>query len=235
MYATRVQGRQILLENPAKESKTKIQEDEKRLRRRARLERKRLGVTGRKEAKEKGFWNFDKTQVTFHNMLPLHHLWMGYMSELLGLAPLSTAMEMRPAPPMPSSASMHAKLVKADLHGSMIKVHQSKNTSVLGLSGIVILDTANTFSIVTRQDKVKLVPKQNSIFTFAAPLYQIVKPPVTQESLSGHQANEIPADYDTLTVLDVPHIEFKLYGNQFRFRSADRAGRKFKHKETIEL
>ncbi|KAF8622557.1 hypothetical protein AX15_006907 [Amanita polypyramis BW_CC] len=178
MYATRVQGRQILLENPAKESKTKIQEDEKRLRRRARLERKRLGVTGRKEAKEKGFWNFDKTQVTFHNMLPLHHLWMGYMSELLGLAPLSTAMEMRPAPPMPSSASMHAKLVKADLHGSMIKgkpslpfgqlipqlraVHQSKNTSVLGLSGIVILDTANTFSIVTRQDKVKRTSRPSS-------------------------------------------------------------------------
>ncbi len=37
------------------------------------------------------------------------------------------------------------------------------------------------------------------------------------------------------TVLDRPHIEFELYGNQFRFRSADRAGRKFKHKETIEL
>jgi ribonuclease P protein subunit POP4 len=37
------------------------------------------------------------------------------------------------------------------------------------------------------------------------------------------------------TVLDEPHIEFELYGNQFRFRSSDRAGRKFKHKETIEL
>ena len=37
------------------------------------------------------------------------------------------------------------------------------------------------------------------------------------------------------TVLDGPYMEFELYGNQFRFRSADRAGRKFKHKETIEL
>jgi ribonuclease P protein subunit POP4 len=36
-------------------------------------------------------------------------------------------------------------------------------------------------------------------------------------------------------VLDGPHIEFELYGNQFCFRAADRAGRKFKHKETIEL
>lgn len=37
------------------------------------------------------------------------------------------------------------------------------------------------------------------------------------------------------TVLDGPHIEFELYGNQFCFRAADRAGRKFKHKESIEL
>ena len=49
-----------------------------------------------------------------------------------------------------------------------------------------------------------------------------------------------PADTEAVaylrkTVLDDPHIEFELYGNQFRFRSSDRAGRKFKHKETIEL
>ncbi|KAG5219588.1 RNase P/MRP [Salix suchowensis] len=37
------------------------------------------------------------------------------------------------------------------------------------------------------------------------------------------------------TVLNGPHIELDLYGNQFRFRAADRAGRKFKPKETIEL
>lgn len=37
------------------------------------------------------------------------------------------------------------------------------------------------------------------------------------------------------TVLDGPYIEFELHGNQFRFRAADRAGRKFKAKESIEL
>ena len=38
-----------------------------------------------------------------------------------------------------------------------------------------------------------------------------------------------------MTVLDGPHVEFELYGNQFCFRAVDRAGRKFKHKESIEL
>lgn len=44
-----------------------------------------------------------------------------------------------------------------------------------------------------------------------------------------------PENVKTETVLDGPHIELDLYGNQFRFRAADRAGRKFKPKETIEL
>jgi len=39
------------------------------------------------------------------------------------------------------------------------------------------------------------------------------------------------------TVLDNENIQFQLYGNKCRFRSggSERAGGKFKHKETIEL
>jgi len=224
-----------MLENPAKESKKKVEELEKRRIRDALSARKRLGVASRKEAKERGFWNFDKSQVTFRNMLPLHHLWMDYMSELLGLPqPSSTAGGMQSRPSMSNPATMHAKLIKADLHGSMIKVYQSKNVSVLGLSGIVILDTENTFSIVTRQNKVKTIPKQNSVFMLAVPLYQTSKSMQPSNAQASASQNIIDCP-DPRTVNDIPHMEFKLYGNQFRFRSADRASRKFKHKETIEL
>ena len=65
-----------------------------------------------------------------------------------------------------------------------------------------------------------MIPKQNSIFVFAVPLY--ATPAVSPAS---------PAK----TILDMPHIEFELYGNHFCYRAAERAGRKFKHKETIEL
>lgn len=50
---------------------------------------------------------------------------------------------------------------------------------------------------------------------------------------AGHGAQ--PCGDDGMTVLDGPHVEFELYGNQFCFRAVDRAGRKFKHKESIEL
>ncbi|KAG8714096.1 hypothetical protein FRC11_009874 [Ceratobasidium sp. 423] len=54
------------------------------------------------------------------------------------------------------------------------------------------------------------LPKQNSIFTFTVPL----KPDENEAS---------------------PQLQFELYGNQFRYRAEDRASRKFKSKETIEL
>jgi ribonuclease P protein subunit POP4 len=62
-----------------------------------------------------------------------------------------------------SAAGMHAKLVKADFHGSIVTgafrasrgtgllidameaVHASRNTSTIGLSGIVLEETENTF------------------------------------------------------------------------------------------
>jgi len=75
-----------------------------------------------------------------------------------------------------------------------------------------------------------VLPKQGSVFAFAVPLYS------TEPAGGGGGGGKCEADAQrTETVLDGPHIEIELYGNQFCFRAADRAGRKFKHKETIEL
>lgn len=63
MYASRVQGRQVLLENPARDSRTKRDVDEKRGKRRAEKEKKRLGIIGKREAREKGVWKFERTQA----------------------------------------------------------------------------------------------------------------------------------------------------------------------------
>ncbi|KAF9013291.1 Rof/RNase P-like protein [Cyathus striatus] len=230
MYASRIRGRKMLLENPARESKFKKELTEKRERRQQEKERKKLGVITRREAKEKGVWKFDEKQMKFDLFVPLHHLWMGYMSELLGL-PHPTA-----DPPssklIPGSAGMHPKLVKADFHGSMMTVRQSKNPALVNVMGIVIHETENTFKIITRENKVKMIPKRNSIFTFSVPLYSTLpkshKPEAPFPILS-------PIEAPKTTVLDSPYIEFELHGNQFCFRAAERAGRKFKHKESIEL
>ena len=119
-------------------------------------------------------------------------------------------------------------------------MRQSKNPCLVGLSGIVIYESENAFRVVTRGDKTKsasssalsvrrgkradvyptVLPKRNGVFGFGVPLYS---------------ATDGTGDGEGKTVSDVPHVEVELYGNQFRFRSSDRASRKFKHKESIVL
>jgi len=238
MYNTRVKGRQLLLENPARESRAKKEREAKRAAKRQEKERKNLGVIGKKEAREKGVWKFDESQAKFHLFLPLHKLWMGYMSELLGLSqkPTHAITRESAAKRMPSASGMHPKLLKADFHGSILTIFQSKNPCIVGLSGIVIHETENVFKVVTKDNKLKILPKQNSIFTFSVPLYSTLSP---SHNINTPLPLPLPALSDPVgpvqTVEDVPNIQFELYGNQFMFRAAERAGRKFKHKETIEL
>ncbi|KAJ7459440.1 Rof/RNase P-like protein [Mycena galericulata] len=219
----------LMLENAAKESRMKKERLEKKAKVRAAKERKKLGVLGRRQgsARELGLWGFDESQAKFALFLPLHHLWLGYMSELLNLP------QPGPSPPrLPSATVMHPKLLKADFHGSIITVHKSKNTAILGISGIVILETEGTFKVVTKANKLKVLPKQNSIFTFAVPVYSTL--PATHNA-SAPLPIPAPADDDLRTVLDSAHALLELHGNQFCFRAADRAGKKFKAKESIEL
>ena len=50
------------------------------------------------------------------------------------------------------------------------------------------------------------------------------------------QGKDTPEGTTGPTNLDaIPVMEIELYGNQFRFRAEDRANKKFKPKETIEL
>jgi hypothetical protein len=101
------------------------------------------------------------------------------MTELLGLGTgTGTGTKTPTLTPAAAAAAagMHAKLVKADFHGSIVtgtcpcayvlptarqinrmhaKVRRSKNAALVGLSGIVVQETENTFKIVTRVDKLK--------------------------------------------------------------------------------
>ena len=56
----------------------------------------------------------------FEAYVPLHRLWLGYISELLGLGPQPAGTVTEQNAAMPNVATMHAKLIKADFHGSIM-------------------------------------------------------------------------------------------------------------------
>lgn len=237
IYTSRVQGRQILLDNPLRESRTKQERAARKARNSASKARAQAGVIGKKEAKQKGLWKLAKNETKFKLFLSLHQLWLGYMSELMGLTPVPAKMDPQLCEAaMPASSVMHAKLVKADFHGAIISVRQSKNPCLVGLSGIVVHETENAFKIVTKKDQLKLIPKPHSIFTFAVPLYSTSSAdPASISNTPDGTSTQASSTAAHATVFDNPYIEFELHGNQFCFRSADRANRKFKHKESIAL
>ena len=62
-YASRVQGRQILLENPVRESRAKKEREEKRARRASERARKVAGTISRKESRMRGVWKLRKEET----------------------------------------------------------------------------------------------------------------------------------------------------------------------------
>ncbi|KAL7283321.1 hypothetical protein ACG7TL_002750 [Trametes sanguinea] len=119
-YASRVEGRQLLLDNPPRESKAKKEREEKRAKRASERARRDVGVVSKQEARRAGFWRLREEETKFSLFVPLHSLWLGYMTELLSLSLPPTRAESNPATALPGSAGMHAKLIKADFHGAVI-------------------------------------------------------------------------------------------------------------------
>ncbi|XP_029948036.1 ribonuclease P protein subunit p29 [Salarias fasciatus] len=85
--------------------------------------------------------------------LPLHELWKQYVIDLCnGLKPTS------------SPQFVQQKLLKADFHGAIITVVRSKCPSYVGTTGILVQEFKHIFKIITKEDRLKVIPKRNSVF-----------------------------------------------------------------------
>lgn len=107
-----------------------------------------------KEKRSRGIYKISSKNQRYEMYLPLHELWTGYMQEMLNLTSESNLKVVYP------------KLLRADYHGCILKVSRSKCPSYIGTCGILLQETKNSFKIITKQDKLKMIPKANSVFTF---------------------------------------------------------------------
>ncbi|MCJ8744960.1 hypothetical protein PDJAM_G00124680 [Pangasius djambal] len=86
--------------------------------------------------------------------LPLHALWKQYITELCnGLRPDS------------NPQVMQQKLLKADFHGAILTVVRSKCPSYVGSTGILVQELKHVFKIITKENRLKIIPKRNSVFS----------------------------------------------------------------------
>ncbi len=96
------------------------------------FERRRLGLN-----------KLPKAGLAFDDFRDVHRLWIGYMLELL------------PNLEKHLDESLQMRVCRADFHGARVKVTRSNVASQVGIEGFVVMETKNTFQILTKDNQVK--------------------------------------------------------------------------------
>lgn len=119
---------------------------------------KKVRCLTRVEKKSLGFYAIPRRGVKYDDVLPLNKMWLKYISEVLELD--------KPVPDCTSKAweNFTQALFKADFHGSILKVVRSKCPSYVDKTGICIMDTRNTFKIVSKDNVTTTIPKRDCVF-----------------------------------------------------------------------
>jgi ribonuclease P protein subunit POP4 len=107
-------------------------------------------------------------------------------------------------------ASLCAKLVKADFSGAKVKVVNSKNPSMIGVSGIVVRESPQSFVVIQpKNDAVKVLLKAGSVFQFQLPAVMKSK--------------------------DSQPLAVNIWGDSILYKGSERTKIKFKEKYALEL
>lgn len=110
------------------------------------------------EKKSLGFYSIPRNGVKYNDVVPLNQMWLEYISGVLQLD--------KPIPDCTSKSweTFTQALFKADFHGSILSVVRSKCPSYVGKTGICIMDTRNTFKIVSKDNITTTIPKKDCVF-----------------------------------------------------------------------
>ncbi|KAG8160871.1 hypothetical protein KVR01_009135 [Diaporthe batatas] len=208
IYSDKIQHRPLFLrptspppQATARQARRKERERKAKERKKA-LKPKPLSATQRRKLR---LYDVPRHGQKYATFLPLHHLWLGYVTELLGNEVYT------------GGQGAASKLSSADMHGAEVEVVRSGCVGRVGIKGIVIKDARFVFEVVTPKNKVKLVPKEGTLFRVEIP----PPPPTTTgaeptEAAGGEQATSTKS------------LVFEIHGDQFSVPSAERANRKFK-------
>lgn len=94
----------------------------------------------------------NKNGLKYTDLLPLHELWLKYIHNILG-DKFSSNVTYNPTDS--NWENINQQLMKADFHGAKISVVKSKCPSLVGINGIIVQDTKNTFRVCGTDDVIR--------------------------------------------------------------------------------
>ncbi|KAL8738169.1 MAG: hypothetical protein Q9181_001027 [Wetmoreana brouardii] len=170
-----------------------------------------------KEKRVTGIYEIPKHLQKYDIYVPIYRMWLRYIWEILGMV--------KGKQNWVTAQGAGAKLASADFHGAKLLVVRSKCVSTVGLEGIVVRDTKFTFQLVTKEDKLKTVPKNHTLFKFHIP-----QPDAVPDSPDPRLGKDIAKDD-----IGANALAFEVHGSSFEHRAIDRATKKFKQRNMTEL
>ncbi|XP_066361634.1 ribonuclease MRP protein subunit POP4-like isoform X2 [Miscanthus floridulus] len=109
-----------------------------------------------KQHKKCGSFDLDGTFHKYDFYKPMHEMWKDYIRGLMKVTPKKKLSE---------------NLLSADLHGALLI--ECKAASYQGVNGIMIRDTAETFGIISEDNRFRVVPKAGSVFILQADCWKV--------------------------------------------------------------
>lgn len=86
----------------------------------------------------------DKKQFKYCDFERVHELWLDYARKVCNVR----------------------NILRMDLHGCKLTCTASKNPTLIGIEGIVVQETMNTFIVIKESNALVILPKRDSLFDF---------------------------------------------------------------------
>jgi ribonuclease P protein subunit POP4 len=205
IFTEKIQYRPILL-RPSSPPPTNARDARRKVRQLAKQKKKQKPKPlSARERRQLGLYDVPPGHAKYAVFEPVHKLWLGYIREILGGDVYRGG---------PDTAQ---KLTSADFHGAEVEVSRSGCVSRVGVKGIVIKDSRFVFEVITRKNRIKTIPKEGTVFKVVIPV-ESPKAEGAAEAKEGQDTEPEPAG----------EFVFEVYGDQFLYRAADRANKKFK-------
>lgn len=149
-HKTVLTGTKIQPHNKRFKHKTKQQQQKPK----AKKKSKRLNRT---EFANLGLYNLPTKSLKYADFEPLHELWKQYIERQLEphIKKRDDGKLCVPEVYESNYDAFSKTLIKSDLHGAKVTVDASRNPSLVGQTGIVAMETRNTFKIISVDNRIR--------------------------------------------------------------------------------
>lgn len=110
----------------------------------------------RSEYTELGLYALPTKSLKYSDAMPMNELWLQYIySHLRQYLTERNGKYVIPEIHDSNYDAFSKSITKSDFHGAMISVIASCNQTLVGQMGIVVMETRNTFKIVSKDDRIR--------------------------------------------------------------------------------